>query len=84
VQASRLLGKAKVQTAVKEATQARSRRTESTADRVVREPAELAFSNIFDCTALPVGASLLRVTSGVFLEVSDVPTMQMHVHGKYH
>src|SRR6516164_9458787 len=48
VQASRLLSDAKVAGAVKEAMQARSRRTDVTADRVVGELAELAFSNIFD------------------------------------
>jgi len=42
VQASRLLRKAKVQTAVKEAMQARSKRTGITADRVVLELEKLA------------------------------------------
>jgi hypothetical protein len=64
--------------------QARSRRTGTTADRFVREPAELAFLNIFDFTASPVGASLLRVTCGVFLEVSDADDADARVHGKYH
>jgi phage terminase small subunit len=48
VQASRLLTNAKVCAAAREAMQARSRRTGITADRVVRELAALAFSNISD------------------------------------
>jgi phage terminase small subunit len=48
VQASRLLSNAKVHSAVKQAMQARSRRTGITADRVLIELAELAFSNISD------------------------------------
>jgi phage terminase small subunit len=48
VQASRLLSNAKVDAAVKQAMQARSRRTGITADRVLIELAELAFSNISD------------------------------------
>jgi phage terminase small subunit len=48
VQASRLLSNAKVDAAVKRAMQARSRRTGITADRVLIELAELAFSNISD------------------------------------
>ena len=48
VQASRLLSNAKVDAAVKQAMQARSRRTGITADRVLIELAELAFANIAD------------------------------------
>jgi phage terminase small subunit len=48
VQASRLLSNAKVDAAVKQAMRARSRRTGITADLVLIELAELAFSNIFD------------------------------------
>jgi len=46
VQASRLLSNAKVDAAVKQAMQARSRRTGITADRVLIELAALAFANI--------------------------------------
>jgi phage terminase small subunit len=48
VQASRLLSDAKVDAAVREAMDARAQRTGVTADRVLRELAELALSNIFD------------------------------------
>lgn len=48
VQASRLLTNANVDAGVRRAMEARSRRTGITADRVLRELAELAFSNIFD------------------------------------
>src|SRR5271169_4020449 len=66
VQASRMLRKAKVQTAVKETMQARSKRTGITADRVVRELAELAFSNMSDFIEVHADGSvhidLLRAT----------------------
>jgi len=48
VQASRLLRNAKVQKALEEAMQARSKRTEITADRVVSELARIAFANMRD------------------------------------
>jgi len=48
VQASRLLRNAKVQTAVESAMQARSKRTEVSADGVVAELARIAFANIRD------------------------------------
>jgi phage terminase small subunit len=48
VQASRLLRNAKVQVALEDAIQARSKRTEVTADRVVTEFARLAFANMRD------------------------------------
>src|SRR5215469_2878312 len=48
VQASRLLSNAKVDAAVREAMQARSKRTEITADRIVVELARIAFANMRD------------------------------------
>jgi phage terminase small subunit len=48
VQAARLLGYAKVHAAVREAMQARSRRTGVTADRVVAELAMIGFANMRD------------------------------------
>jgi phage terminase small subunit len=48
VQGSRLLGHPKVQAAVDAAMQARSRRTEVAADRVVAELAKIAFANMRD------------------------------------
>jgi phage terminase small subunit len=48
VQGSRLLGRPAVQAAVDAAIQARSRRTEVTADRVVTELAKIAFANMRD------------------------------------
>ena len=48
VQGSRLLRNAKVQKALEAAVQARSRRTEVTADRVVAEFAKLAFADMRD------------------------------------
>jgi hypothetical protein len=75
VQASRLPRYAKVQAAVREAMQARSRRTGITADRVVCELAELAFSNIFDFIEVHVDGSvhidLLRATRDRAAAVHD-------------
>src|SRR5215469_1569992 len=48
VQASRLLRYAQVQAALKAAMEARSKRTQITADRVVTELAKLAFANLGD------------------------------------
>src|SRR5271163_476374 len=48
VQASRLLSYTKVLVALEDAIQARSKRTEVTADRVITEYARIAFSNIRD------------------------------------
>ena len=66
VQSSRLLRNAKVDAAAREAMQARSRRTGITADRVVRELAELAFSNMSDFIEVHADGSvqidLLRAT----------------------
>ena len=45
VQASRLLRNAKVRVALEDAMQARSKRTEVSADRVIGELAKIAFSN---------------------------------------
>jgi len=76
VQASRLLSDAKVEAAVREAMQARSQRTEVTADRVVRELAELAFSNIADfITVHPDGSvsvDLSRGTRGQAAAIHDI------------
>jgi phage terminase small subunit len=76
VQASRLLRNAKVRTAIKEEMQARSRRTGITADRVVLELAELAFSNIFDfievCADGSVQIDLLRATRDRAAAIHDV------------
>jgi phage terminase small subunit len=48
VQASRLLRHAQVRAALKAAVQARSKRTQITADSVVTELAKLAFANLGD------------------------------------
>jgi len=76
VQASRLLSDAKVGTAVREAMQARSRRTGVTADSVIRELAELAFSNIFDFIEVhpdgSVSIDLSRGTRSQAAAISDV------------
>ncbi len=48
VQASRMLRYAQVQAALKAAMEARSKRTQITADRVVTELAKLAFANLGD------------------------------------
>jgi phage terminase small subunit len=53
VQASRLLRNANVQQALHAAIQARSRRTEVTADRVVTELAKIAFANMRDYSPRP-------------------------------
>jgi phage terminase small subunit len=53
VQASRLLRNANVQQALHAAIQARSRRTEVTADRVVTELAKIAFANMQDYSPRP-------------------------------
>jgi phage terminase small subunit len=80
VQASRLLSKAKVQTAVKEAMQARSRRTRITADRVVLELEKLAFSNILDFIEMrsdgSVHIDLLRATRDRVAAIHDVVVRQ--------
>lgn len=47
-QASRLLSNVKVQTAIQSAMNARSKRTEITADNVLQEIAKLGFSNMLD------------------------------------
>ena len=76
VQASRLLSNAKVHAAVSEAMQARSRRTGVTAERVVRELAELAFSNIADFVEVrsdgPVHIDLTRASRERVAAVHDV------------
>ena len=67
---------AKVGTAVREAMQARSRRTGVTADSVIRELAELAFSNIFDFIEVhpdgSVSIDLSRGTRSQAAAISDV------------
>src|ERR1700751_1632756 len=65
VQASRLLRNVKVQVALEDAIQARSRRTQITADSVVTELAKLAFSNIFDLVTVRRDGSLFVDLSGV-------------------
>jgi phage terminase small subunit len=76
VQASRLLSNAKVGDAVRQAMQARSRRTGITADRVVNELASVAFSNIFDFLQVQSDGSLLidlsRATRDRVAAVHDV------------
>lgn len=76
VQASRLLSFAKVRMAIKAAMQARSRRTGITADRVVLELAELAFSNIFDFLEVhadgSVSVDLSRVNRDRAAAVHDI------------
>jgi phage terminase small subunit len=76
VQASRLLSNAKVDAAVKQAMQARSRRTGITADLVLIELAELAFSNVFDFIEVQrdgsVHLNLSRVTRDRAAAVLDV------------
>lgn len=52
VQASRLLSNVKVAAAIRDAQDAREKRTAVTADRVVAELAKLAFANIEDFTRL--------------------------------
>jgi phage terminase small subunit len=66
VQASRLLRNAKVRAALEAAMQARSRRTQITADGVVTELAKLAFSNIFDFV-------MVQSDGSVFVDLSRVP-----------
>jgi phage terminase small subunit len=70
VQASRLLRYAQVQEALQAAIQARSNRTQITADRVVTELAKLAFSNIFDLVTV-------RSDGSVFVDLSRVPRDQV-------
>jgi phage terminase small subunit len=74
--ASRLLRNVKVQMAVKEAMQARSKRTEITADRVVLELEKLAFSNIRDFIEMrsdgSVDIDLLRATRNRAAAIHDV------------
>src|SRR5208282_2578914 len=48
VQASQLLRNSKIRVALEDAMQARSKRTEVTADRIVAEYARIAFANIRD------------------------------------
>jgi phage terminase small subunit len=76
MQASRLFRKAKVQTAVEEAMQARWKRTGITVDRVVLELAELAFSNILDFIEVHADGSvdidLLRATRDRAVAIHDV------------
>jgi phage terminase small subunit len=76
VQASRMLRKAKVQTAVEEAMQARSRRTGISADHVVLELEKLAFSNISDFIEVHADGSvhidLLRATRDRAAAIRDV------------
>jgi phage terminase small subunit len=69
VQGSRLLRYAQVEEALKAAVQARSKRTQITADRVVTELAKLAFSNIFDLVTVQSDGS-------VFVDLSRVPRDQ--------
>jgi phage terminase small subunit len=75
-QASRLLRNAKVDAAVREAMEARSRRTGVTADRVLCELAELAFSNIFDFIEVhpdgSVSVDLSRGTRGQAAAIRNV------------
>jgi phage terminase small subunit len=66
VQGSRLLRYAQVEEALKAAVQARSARTQITADDVVIELAKLAFSNIFDFITMQSDGS-------VFVDLSRVP-----------
>jgi phage terminase small subunit len=69
VQASRMLRYAKVEAAFRVAVQARSNRTQITADRVVTELAKLAFSNIFDFITMQSDGSVL-------VDLSRVPRYQ--------
>ena len=76
MQASRLLSFVKVREAIKDAMGARSRRTGITADRVVRELAALAFSNISDFIEVHADGSvhidLLRATRDRAAAIHDV------------
>ena len=64
-QAARMLRYAQVQAALQAAIQARSRRTQITADRVVTELAKLAFSNVLDFVNV-------RSDGSVFVDLSRV------------
>jgi phage terminase small subunit len=76
VQASRLLRNAKVEAAVKEAVEARSRRTQITADLVILELAKLAFSNISDFLQVhcdgSVSVDLSRATRDKTTAIRDI------------
>ena len=60
--ASRLLTKADIQAAIREAMKAREQRTEVSADRVVKELAKIAFADIKDFLAFRTGITQVGYT----------------------
>lgn len=64
-QAARLLSNVKVQDAVRDAMAKRERRTEVTADRVLRELAAIGFYDIADYAEINGGSVILKATADI-------------------